>query len=82
MLCRHTQCLLDLAGRNISTELFCLYKREVKRKCKVHLRTGHEGPEGEERYSSILSLTSALDGCGGGQGQAPAASPLPVTLYV
>jgi hypothetical protein len=26
-----------------------------------HPRTGHEGPEGEYRYSSNLSLTSALD---------------------
>jgi len=33
---------------------------------EVHHRTGHEGPEGEERYSSTLSLTSALDE-GGGQ---------------
>jgi len=31
---------------------------------KVHPRTGHKGPEGEERYSSTLSLTSALDGSG------------------
>ena len=29
-------------------------------KCKVHHRTGHEGPEGELRFSSTLSLTSAL----------------------
>ena len=29
-----------------------------------HPRTGHEGPEGEEMYSSTLSLTSALDGRG------------------
>jgi len=27
--------------------------------------TGHEGPVGEQRYSSTLSLTSALDGVGG-----------------
>ena len=32
--------------------------------CKgtVHPRTVHKGPEGEQRYSSILSLTPALDG--------------------
>jgi hypothetical protein len=30
-------------------------------KGKVLPRTGHEGPEGEYRYSSTLSLTSALD---------------------
>ena len=34
----------------------------VKGKVKVRPRTGHEGPEGEKRYSSILTLTSALDG--------------------
>jgi hypothetical protein len=32
-----------------------------KGKGKVYPRTGHEGPEGEWRYSSTLSLTSALD---------------------
>ena len=30
-----------------------------------HHRTGHEDPEGESKYSSTLSLTSALDGVGG-----------------
>jgi len=29
---------------------------------RVHPRTGREGPEGEQRYSSTLSLTPALDG--------------------
>jgi len=29
---------------------------------KVHPRTGHEGPEGEQSHSGTLSLTSALDG--------------------
>ena len=33
-----------------------------KMKVKCHLRTGHEGPEGEWRFSSALSLTSAQDG--------------------
>jgi hypothetical protein len=28
----------------------------------VHTRTGHESPKGEKRYSSTLSLTSAIDG--------------------
>ena len=32
-----------------------------KSKGTVHPRTGHEGPEGEKRYGSTLSLTSALD---------------------
>jgi len=35
-----------------------------KGKCKVHPRTGHEGPGREVRYSYTLSLTSALDGGG------------------
>ena len=33
-------------------------------KGKVQPRTGHEGPEGEWKYSSTLALTSALDGGG------------------
>ena len=33
-------------------------------KGKVDPRTGHEAPEREQRYSSTLSLTSALDGVG------------------
>ena len=33
-----------------------------KCKCKVLLRTGHEGPEEEQLYSSTLPSTSALDG--------------------
>ena len=37
----------------------------VKHKGKViHHRMGHEGPEGEQRYCSTLSLTSAMDGGG------------------
>ena len=44
--------------------IYCLRFRMVqhsKGKGKVHLRTGHEGPEGEQRYSFTLSLTSTLD---------------------
>ena len=38
----------------------------ISYQCKgsVHLRTDHEGPEGQQRYSSTLSLTSALNGVG------------------
>jgi hypothetical protein len=36
-------------------------KCKGERKRKVHPRTGYEGPEGEWRYSSTLSLTSSLD---------------------
>jgi hypothetical protein len=38
------------------------------RKGKVHPIIGHEGPEGEQRYSSTLSLTSEIDG---GEGSTP-----------
>jgi len=33
-----------------------------KGKGKIQSRTGHESPEGKQRYSSTLSLTSALEG--------------------
>ena len=36
----------------------------VKVKGEVHPRTGYEVPEGEERYSSTLSLASTLEGGG------------------
>jgi hypothetical protein len=49
-------------------------------KLKHTPRIGHESPEGEYRYSSTLSLTSALDGMGG-QRQAPAALPPGKTRY-
>ena len=41
---------------------------------KVHTRTAHEDPESEYKYSSTLSLTSALDGMGG-QRHAPSNLP-------
>jgi hypothetical protein len=46
-------------GRQISSThhgTFCIYK--------VRSVIGHESPEGEQRHSSILSITSALDGTG------------------
>jgi hypothetical protein len=49
-------------------------------KGKGHPRTGHEGPEGEYRYSSILSLTTELDGVGG-QRHSLAALPPGKTRY-
>jgi hypothetical protein len=48
--------------------------RPVKAKGKVYPITGHEGREGEWRYSAAVSLTSALDGVEG-QRHAPAALP-------
>jgi len=35
-----------------------------KGKGKIHPTTGHEGPEGEQRYRSTPYLTSVLDGGG------------------
>jgi hypothetical protein len=36
-------------------------KSKDKGKGKVYPRTGHEDPEGEQKYSSTFSLTLALD---------------------
>ena len=47
-------------------------KEGGKGKGKFYLRTGHEGPQEEWKYSSSLSLTSALDGVSG-QRHAPTA---------
>ena len=52
--------------------IFHVTKRALQQ--NVHPRTSHECPEGEYRYGSTLSLTSALDGVGG-QRHAPAALP-------
>jgi hypothetical protein len=49
-------------------------------KGKVHPRTNHEGPEGQDRYSATLSLTLTLDGAGG-QHHAPTTLPTGKTRY-
>ena len=49
-------------------------------KGKVHPRTGHEGPDWEQRYSPTLYLTSALDGVGS-QCHAPAILPPRIIRY-
>ena len=49
----------DTRKSNASCEPQCGHPYYKKR--KVHPTTAHEGPEGEEMYSSTLSLTSALD---------------------
>ena len=46
----------------------------ISGKGKVHPRTGNEGPEGEYMYSYTLSLTSVLEGGGGGW-STPSAGP-------
>jgi len=60
--------------------------RQLRVKSKVHPTRGHEDPEGEQRYKSILSLAWALEGVGG-QHHAPAAlpserDPVPISIYV
>ena len=45
-----------------TSSLLCIFM--IKVKGKVHPRTGHEGPEEEQRYSSTLSLILVLDGGG------------------
>ena len=44
------------------------YKGKDKCKGKGHPTTGHEGPDGEQKYSSTLSLTTEV---GGGEWSAP-----------
>ena len=41
--------------------LFAMDKLGKEGKCKAHPRTGHEGTEGDYRYSYTLSLTSTLE---------------------
>ena len=48
----------------------------------VHPKTGHEGPEGEGRYSSTLSLTSALDGSGWSTPHPGHSAPEKATSYI
>ena len=49
--------LEDVIHRNFNCNNY-----KGKGKGKVLRRTGHEGPEGEQMYSSTLPSTSALDG--------------------
>jgi hypothetical protein len=51
--------------------LYTEYLQLYKDNGRIHPITGHEGPVGEQRYNSTLSLTSALDEAG--QRHAPAA---------
>jgi len=48
----------DFSGGLVTQQL-------CKKSSEVHPRTGNEGPEGEQVYSSTLSLTSAIDGVDG-----------------
>ena len=61
---------------SIIIQITCFQGEHERNECKgkVRPRIGHEGPEGQYRYSSTLSLTSALDGVAG-QRHAPTALP-------
>jgi len=51
-------------------------------KGKFHLRTGHEGPEGEWSFGSTISLTSVIDVSGWSTPRpcrfAPGKDPIPI----
>ena len=49
---------------NNGTLMIMTLKMKRNKKGKFQPRKGHEGPEVEQRYSSTLSLTSALDTTG------------------
>jgi hypothetical protein len=54
--------------RNVKIDFHSIhlwFKYACKGKGKGHPRTDNEGPQGEKKYSSTLSLTSALVGVGG-----------------
>ena len=44
------------------SETYKFFEMNEKGKGKVQPRRDHEGPQGEHRYSSTISLTSVLDG--------------------
>jgi hypothetical protein len=52
-----------------------IFRKTGKGKGNVHPITGHEVPEGEWRYTSTLSLISALDWGLNGQRHVPADLP-------
>jgi hypothetical protein len=53
-----------MSGPSLDELLKIFTLQSPKVKGKVYLVTGREDPEGEYRYSSTLSLTSALYGGG------------------
>ena len=54
----------NIRTRSSSRQIPIFFMNNKSQKGKAHPRTSHEGPKWEIKYSSILSLTSALDGGG------------------
>lgn len=54
----------NIKGKEVYWRIRVKCNFESKSKGKFVPRTGYEGPEGEQRYGSTLSLMSALDGGG------------------
>ena len=71
---RHGMCVCVYVCAYVCIYVIMYRLCKGKDKGTVRPRRGHEGPEGEWRYSFTLPLTSALDAIGG-QRHAPAALP-------
>jgi len=72
--------LISFTTPQINTVYGLVHLKYVNVTGKVHPIKGHKGPEGEQRYRSILSLTLALMGVGG-QRHGPAALTTGKTRY-
>ena len=69
MQCRPEHMCSTVVARGSSARILGVNHSKVG---KIHPRSGHKGPDGEKRYRSTSSLTSAVDEVGG-QRQPPAA---------
>ena len=56
---------LDVLTATLNCTNFYIASLKGGKKGQAYPRTGHEGPEREQKYSSTLSLTSVVDGVGG-----------------
>jgi len=61
----HIPCAVNIAVSGMCVLCACAnYNANIHIERNGHPTTGHKGPEVEQKYSSILPLTSALDGNG------------------
>jgi hypothetical protein len=79
LLKKHSSFIQSVSLRRFVSS-FSLSMTGTSAHLNFHPRTDHEGPAVEQRYSTTLSLTSALDGVGV-QRHAPAALPSGKTQY-